>query len=107
MEAGEGIWVTLLCVVCYNMVVFFCLPFQVSVILQPRYAHSTTACYLGPRLTEVTMFGGTPKPFSGNEDKQPKLADTTLLQFSELTGISRGKDLSRDGQKVIRREDIG
>ena len=29
------------------------------------------------------MFGGTPEPPTGSDETQPKLADTTLLQFSE------------------------
>ena len=30
------------------------------------------------------MFGGSAEPGTGSNEKQPKLADTTLLQFSEL-----------------------
>ena len=30
------------------------------------------------------MFGGSPEPWAGSDDELPKLADTTLLQFSEL-----------------------
>ena len=54
-----------------------------SATLKPRYWHSLTAFSLGPGLTEVTVFGGTAEPLIGSVEKQPKLADTTLLQFSE------------------------
>ena len=33
------------------------------------------------------MFGGSTEPSAGSDDKQPKLADTTLLQFSELLHV--------------------
>ena len=33
------------------------------------------------------MFGGTAEPWAGSEEKQPKLADTTLLQFSKCIHI--------------------
>ena len=33
------------------------------------------------------MFGGTAEPWAGSDEKQPKLADTTLLQFSKLLYI--------------------
>lgn len=51
--------------------------------LKPRLSHSLTESSLGPGLTEVTVFGGTAEPWAGSDEKQPKLADTTLLQFSE------------------------
>ena len=54
-----------------------------SASLKPRSGHSLTAFSLGPGLTEVTMFGGTAEPSTGSTETQPKLADTTLLQFSE------------------------
>ena len=50
--------------------------------MKPRCRHSLTAFSLGPGQTEVTVFGGTAEPWAGSDDKQPKLADTTLLQFS-------------------------
>ena len=53
--------------------------------LKARYGHSLTASSLGPGLTVVTVFGGSGELFAGSSDKQPKLADTTLLQFSECT----------------------
>ena len=55
--------------------------------LKPRWWHSLTAFSLGPGLTEVTVFGGTAEPFAGSDETQPKLADTTLLQFSELLNV--------------------
>ena len=58
-----------------------------SATLKPRYSHSLTAFSLGPGLTEVTVFGGTAEPYSGSDETQPKLADTTLLQFSELLNV--------------------
>ena len=55
--------------------------------LKPRRGHSLTAFSLGPGLTEVTAFGGTAEPWAGSDEKQPKLADTTLLKFSELLNV--------------------
>ena len=54
-----------------------------SATLKPRWGHSLTAFSLGPGLTEVTVFGGSPEPLTVSDEIQPKLADTTLLQFSE------------------------
>ena len=54
---------------------------------KPCFAHSLTAISLGPGLTEVIEFGGTSDPLTGSNDTQPKIADTTLLQFSELQSI--------------------
>ena len=56
---------------------------QVSVTRKARWGHSLTAVSLGPGLTEVVEFGGSPDPFTGSIETQPKMADTTLLQFSE------------------------
>ena len=56
---------------------------QVSVTLKARWGHSLTAFSLGPGLTEVVEFGGSPEPPTGSDKTQPKMADTTLLQFSE------------------------
>ena len=56
---------------------------QVSVPLKARWSHSLTAISLGPGLTEVLEFGGSPDPFTGSGVTQPKMADTTLLEFSE------------------------
>ena len=54
---------------------------------KPRWGHSLTAISLGPGLTEVIEFGGSSDPLTGSNDTQPKIADTTLLQFSELQSI--------------------
>ena len=56
---------------------------QVSVTRKARWGHSLTAVSLGPGLTEVVEFGGSPDPWTGSLERQPKMADTTLLQFSE------------------------
>ena len=56
---------------------------QVSVTLKARWGHSLTAFSLGPGLTEVVEFGGTPERPNESDDAQPTVADTTLLQFSE------------------------
>ena len=57
---------------------------QVTSSHKPCWGHSLTAISLGPGLTEVIEFGGTSYPWTGSDDTQPKIADTTLLQFSEL-----------------------
>ena len=54
-----------------------------GVTLKAHAGHSLTAFSLGPGLTEVVKFGGSPEPWIGSFEKQPKMADTTLLQFSE------------------------
>ena len=62
------------------------LPFlshQVSGILQPCCGHSNTALVDG--VTEVTIFGGSADPLTGSDEKQSKLADTTLLKFCKYT----------------------
>ena len=56
---------------------------QVNGIQRPRWGHSLTAFSLGPGVTEVMEFGGSSEQWTGSNDKQPKLADTTLLEFSE------------------------
>ena len=56
---------------------------QVSVPLKARWGHSLTAVSLGPELTEVVEFGGSPDPLTGSDETQPKMADTTLLELSE------------------------
>ena len=71
-------------------------PLQVSDILQPRWCHSATAIQLGPGLTEVTIFGGSPEPATyGSSLKQPKVAATTILQFCECSECMDGKIVSR------------
>jgi hypothetical protein len=54
-----------------------------SGFLKARWSHSLTAFSLGPGLTEVVEFGGTSELWTGSDNTQPKIADTTLLQFSE------------------------
>ena len=55
--------------------------------LKPRWRHSLTVFSLGPGLTEVTVYGGSAELSTGSDEKQPKLADTTLLQFSECLNV--------------------
>ena len=62
---------------------YSCITMQVSVTLKARAGHSLTAFSLGPGLTEVVEFGGSSDPSTGSNETQPKMADTTLLQFSE------------------------
>ena len=57
---------------------------QVSVTLKARWCHSLTAFSLGPGLTEVVEFGGSSEPWTGSDETQSKIADTTLLQFSKF-----------------------
>ena len=54
-----------------------------SAPLKARAGHTLTTFSIGPRLTEVIEFGGTPQQHVGSDEKQLKMADTTLLQFSE------------------------
>ena len=56
---------------------------QVAVTLKAHWGHSLTAFSLGPGLTEVVYLGGSPEPPTGSAETQPKMANTTLLQFSE------------------------
>ena len=56
---------------------------QVSVPLKTRWGHSLTAVSLGPGHTEVVEFGGSPDAPTGSNETQPKMAHTTLLEFSE------------------------
>ena len=56
--------------------------------MKARWCHSLTTFSLGPGLTVVTVFGGTDKPPIGSAETQPKLADTTLLQFSKCTSAN-------------------
>ena len=55
----------------------------VSEEVQPRCRHTATAFNLSTGCVEVTMFGGCPKRVPGGGDKQPKLAETTVLQLGE------------------------
>ncbi|CAI8040274.1 hypothetical protein GBAR_LOCUS22450 [Geodia barretti] len=52
-----------------------------NVALKARYWHFLTAFSLGSGRTDVIEFGGTPDQFIGSDEKQPKKADTTLLQL--------------------------
>ena len=63
------------------------LSLQVSGTLQPRWCHSNTAFCLVDGVTEVTMFGGSADPLAGSDEKQSKLADTTLLQFCKYMSM--------------------
>ena len=56
---------------------------QVGVTLKARWGHSLTAFSLGPGLTELVEFGGSPEPVTRFEKTQSKMAHTILLQFSE------------------------
>lgn len=49
--------------------------------VQHRRAHSTGATTIDPRLAE--MAEKAPKPQTGCDELQPKLFDSTALQFSE------------------------
>ena len=48
--------------------------------IQPRRAHTSTAIQISSTLTEVVTFGG-------EDGEGTKLADTTVLQFSEWCGV--------------------
>ena len=72
-----------LCVVYIHIIIVFTIIVQVSVTRKARWGHSLTAVSLGPGLTEVVEFGGSPDPMTESFQTQPKMADTTLLQFSE------------------------
>ena len=51
---------------------------------QPRMWHTVTAFSLWPGRTQVTMYGGCPKwEWGKSDDTQPKLAETTVLEFGE------------------------
>ena len=56
---------------------------QVSVTRKAHWGHTLIAVRLGPGLTEVVEFGGSPDPLTGSDVTQPIMADTTLLEFSE------------------------
>ena len=51
---------------------------------QPRYGHTLTSCRMGESRTHVTTFGGSPSfDPKGTVVTDPKLADTTVLEFGE------------------------
>ena len=62
---------------------------QVDVTLKPRWGHTLTASSLGTGLTVTTVFGGIDRPWSGDDNKQHKVADTTLLHFRKCIYIRR------------------
>ena len=67
---------------------------QESVLLKARWGHSLTPVSLGLALTEVVEFGGSPDPWKTNDYVlQPKIADTALLQFSELGCIDTSREI--------------
>lgn len=73
-----------------NALIFYLLPSlfpQVSSTLQPHWCHSITPfCHIDG-IVEVTMFGGSTDLWVGSEEKQSKLADTTLLQFCKCMNM--------------------
>ena len=72
------------CVCPYYIFMSQCHNIQVEgVTLKARAGHSLTAFSLGPGLT-VVEFGGCPESVTGIDETQPKMADTTLLEFSEF-----------------------
>ena len=57
---------------------------QENVTLKARWGHSLTAVSLGPGLTKVVDFGGSPDSRTGSVLKLNNiLSDTSLLQFSK------------------------
>ena len=64
-------------------------------MVKGRWGHTLTAFSLGTELTEVMEFGGSLEPWTGSYEKQPKIANITLLQFSEVftKGIAKKNTL--------------
>ena len=62
---------------------------------KPRWGHSLTAISLGPGSTEVIEFGASSDLLPAPDDRQPKIADTTLLQLSELQSIIHNVQLHK------------
>ena len=56
-------------------------------IILPTWSHSTTAHILCPGLIEVTKFGGSPDDFDSERPDDTKVAETTVITFSELLHI--------------------
>ena len=81
------LWWALIYDLCIDIIYLTTMHVQVTGSQKPRFAHSLTAISLGPGLTEVIEFGGSSDPSTGSDDRQPKIADTTLLQLSELQSI--------------------
>ena len=81
-----------------------------EITLNPRKGHSTTDISIRPVLTEVVMFGGCPQYLGVT-----KLADTTVLQFSEWCAPysvlmrekreSMGKERLAEGNRDRRHEE--
>ena len=50
----------------------------------PRWGHTLTACRMCPGRVHATTFGGCPDYVYGQpDDAQPKLAETTVMEFGE------------------------
>ena len=51
---------------------------------QPQYGHTVTSFQLDENRVHATTFGGCPEyDFNRSEDDDPKLADTTVMEFGE------------------------
>ena len=52
---------------------------------QPRWGHTVTSFPISEDKVHATTFGGCPTDFdsSGSDDDDPKLADTTVMEFGE------------------------
>ena len=49
----------------------------------PRWGHTVTFSQLDEETVKTTTFGGCPANLSGLYDNDPKLADTTVMEFGE------------------------
>ena len=78
------------------------LSLQLSETLKPRWGHSITAFFLTDGETEVTLFGGTSDPQAVSDEKQSKLADTTLLQFCKGINTFISLYMCMYGSTVVR-----
>jgi len=51
---------------------------------QPRWGHTVTSYQVDKRSIHVTTFGGSPEwDFKKSYDDDPKLDDTTVMEFGE------------------------
>ena len=52
---------------------------------QPRWGHTVTSYQVDQRRIHTTTFGGCPADYdpSRSDDDDPKLADTTVMEFGE------------------------
>ena len=52
---------------------------------QPRFGHTVTSYQVHQRTIHATTFGGCPADYdpSRSDDDDPKLADTTVMEFGE------------------------